>query len=112
MMRALGTACVALLLVGCGGTVGSGVRDEGAAALGDKAAVSPAAAAGEDTSAAVPASSSPGTAFVYLLRFDQPERFWVPFLGGGGVFALSAIGNPRRRVRTHPSGRQPRLAGS
>ena len=45
MMRALGTACVALLLVGCGGTVGSGVRDEGAAALGDKAAVSPAAAA-------------------------------------------------------------------
>lgn len=72
MRRVLGAVCLALLLAGCG-TVGSGVRDEGAAALGDKAAVSPAAAAGEDTSAAVPASSSPGTAFVYLLRYDQPE---------------------------------------
>jgi hypothetical protein len=67
MIRMLGTACIALLLAGCG-TVGSGVRDEGAAALGDKAAVSPAAAAGENTSAAVPAPSAPGTAFVYLLR--------------------------------------------
>jgi hypothetical protein len=72
MIRMLGTACIALLLAGCG-TVGSGVRDEGAAALGDKAAVSPAAAAGENTSAAVPAPSAPGTAFVYLLRYDQPE---------------------------------------
>ncbi|MGI9188325.1 MAG: GerMN domain-containing protein [Gaiellales bacterium] len=62
----------ALLLAGCGAT-GSTVRDEGPAAIGDKAIVSPAAAAGEDTTAAVPATPSPGAAFVYFLRYDQPE---------------------------------------
>jgi len=65
----LGTA---FLLAGCG-TAGSTVRDEGPAAIGDKAVVSPAAAAGEDTSAAVPATPAPGAAFVYFLRYDQPE---------------------------------------
>jgi hypothetical protein len=61
-----------MVLAGCGAS-GSSVRDEGPAALGDKAAVSPAAAAGEDTVAAVPATPVPGAAFVYLLRYDQPE---------------------------------------
>jgi hypothetical protein len=63
---------VALILAGCG-AAGSTVRDEGPAAIGDKAVVSPAAAAGEDTAAAVPATPSPGVAFVYFLRYDQPE---------------------------------------
>lgn len=62
----------ALLLAGCG-AAGSTVRDEGPAAIGDKAIVSPAAAAGEDTTAGVPATPSPGAAFVYFLRYDQPE---------------------------------------
>ena len=63
---------VALALAGCGASGGT-VRDEGPAALGDKAAVSPAAAAGEDTTAVVPATPTPGAAFVYFLRYDQPE---------------------------------------
>lgn len=64
--------CAALLLAGCG-TSSGGVRDEGPSALGAKAAVSPAAAAGEDTTAAVPATPAPGVAFVYFLRYDHPE---------------------------------------
>ena len=63
---------VVLVLAGCGST-GTTVRDEGPAALGDKAIVSPAAAVGEDTAAAVPAVPASGSGFVYLLRYDQPE---------------------------------------
>ena len=62
----------ALVLTGCG-AAGSTVRDEGPAAIGSKAVVSPAAAAGEETAAAVPGTPTPGTAFVYFLRYDQPE---------------------------------------
>ena len=40
---------------------------------------------------------------VQRLRFEPPEPFCGAFFGGGGVFALSAIGDPRRRVPTHPS---------
>jgi hypothetical protein len=61
-----------LVLAGCG-AAGSTVRDEGPAAIGAKAVVSPAAAAGDETSAAVPGAPTPGAAFVYLLRYDQPE---------------------------------------
>ena len=63
---------VVLVLAGCGST-GTTVRDEGPAALGEKAIVSPAAAVGEDTAAAVPAVPASGSGFVYLLRYDQPE---------------------------------------
>lgn len=63
---------VAIVLAGCGPS-GTTVRDEGPAAIGDKAIVSPAAAVGEDTAAAVPSVPAPGTAFVYFLRYDQPE---------------------------------------
>jgi hypothetical protein len=71
-MRAVLLALIACLLVGCGGA-GTSIRDEGPAALGDKAVVSPAAAAGEETSSAVPGTPVPGAAFVYLLRYDTPE---------------------------------------
>ena len=63
---------VVLALAGCGST-GTSVRDEGPAAIGDKAIVSPAAAVGEDTVAAVSSEPTPGSAFVYFLRYDQPE---------------------------------------
>ena len=72
-MRLLAAIALALVLAGCGATANSGIRDEGAAAIGDKAAISPAGAAGEDTSPAVPVTPAPGAAFVYLLRFDQPQ---------------------------------------
>lgn len=72
MTRLLIAIGAALILAGCG-AAGSTVRDEGPAAIGDKAVVSPAAAAGEDTTAGVPATPSPGAAFVYFLRYDQPE---------------------------------------
>jgi hypothetical protein len=67
-MRAVLLALIACLLVGCGGA-GTSIRDEGPAALGDKAVVSPAAAAGEETSSAVP--GTPAAAGV-LRR--QPDR--------------------------------------
>lgn len=69
----LGLALAAVLAAGCGATSGGGVRDEGAAVAGDRAAISPAAAAGEDATAVAPVTPAPGSAFVYLLRFDQPE---------------------------------------
>lgn len=71
-MRGLLLVAAALLLAACG-AADSSVRDEGPAAIGAKAVVSPAAAVGEDTAAAVPATPSPGAAFVYLLRYDTPE---------------------------------------
>ncbi|MGI9117171.1 MAG: GerMN domain-containing protein [Gaiellales bacterium] len=71
MRRVVALVGVALLLAGCG-VSGGGVRDEGAAAVGSKAAVSPAAAAGQGT-AAVPTQPAAGAAFVYFLRYDQPE---------------------------------------
>lgn len=72
-MRALVLALAAVLvLAACGGAGTNGVRDEGPAAIGGDAEVSPAAAAGEDTAPVVPAVPAPGTAFVYMLRFDQP----------------------------------------
>lgn len=72
-MRALLLVLAATFLLTACGTASTNVRDEGAAAIGDKAIVSPAAAVGEDTAAAVPSTPSPGAAFVYLLRYDQPE---------------------------------------
>ncbi len=72
MSRLLLLLAAILVLAACG-AADSSVRDEGPAAIGDKAVVSPAAAAGEDTAAAVPATPSPGVAFVYFLRYDQPE---------------------------------------
>ena len=72
-MRGLAVVALALVLAGCGAATSAGIRDEGAAAIGDKAAISPAGAAGEDTSPAVPVTPAPGAAFVYLLRFDQPQ---------------------------------------
>jgi Sporulation and spore germination len=72
-MRLLLVVAVAFALAGCGAATSAGIRDEGAAAVGDKAAISPAGAAGEETSPVVPVTPAPGAAFVYLLRFDQPE---------------------------------------
>ena len=67
----LAAVAAALVLAGCG-TGTSGVRDEGPSAVGANAAVSPAAAAATGSAPVVPAAPAPGTAFVYLLRFDQP----------------------------------------
>ena len=64
---------LALVLAGCGAATSAGIRDEGAAAIGDKAAISPTGAAGEETSPSMPVAPAPGAAFVYLLRFDQPQ---------------------------------------
>ena len=69
----LALAALALGLAACGATAGGGVRDEGAALVGDKAAIAPAGVAGEESVPAVPVAPVPGTAFVYLLRFDQPQ---------------------------------------
>ena len=72
MRRLLLLVAATLVLAACG-AADSSVRDEGPAAIGDKAVVSPAAAAGEDTAAAVPATPSPGAAFVYFLRYDHSD---------------------------------------
>ena len=63
----------ALLSVGCGTASTVGLRDEGPAAAGDRAAISPGAATGEEAVPVVPITPAPGSAFVYLLRFDQPQ---------------------------------------
>ena len=72
-MRPVVVTVLALLLAGCGTATSADIRDEGAAGIGDKAAISPAGAAGEETSAGLPVTPAPGAAFVYLLRFDQPQ---------------------------------------
>ena len=71
MTRVLAVLVFALLLVGCGGA-NSEVRDEGLAA-GDRAVVSPATATEQTSTPATPAAPAPGVAFVYLLRYNQPE---------------------------------------
>ena len=71
MTRVLMVVAFALLLAGCGGA-NSAVRDEGLAA-GDRAVVSPATATEQTSTPATPAAPAPGVAFVYLLRFNQPE---------------------------------------
>ncbi len=72
MTRPLALLVLALLLAGCGGA-NSAVRDEGAAAAGDQAVVSPATATDAVTTPVTPAAPAPGVAFVYLLRYNQPE---------------------------------------
>ncbi len=71
MTRALAVLAFALLLVGCGGA-NSSVRDEGLAA-GDRAVVSPATITEQTSIPATPAAPAPGVAFIYLLRYNQPE---------------------------------------
>ena len=71
MTRALAVFVFALLLVGCGGA-NSAVRDEGLAA-GDRAVVSPATGTEQTSTPVTPAAPAPGVAFVYLLRYNQPE---------------------------------------
>ena len=71
MTRVLAVLIFGMLLVGCGGA-NSEVRDEGLAA-GDRAVVSPATATGQTSTPDTPAAPAPGVAFVYLLRYNQPE---------------------------------------
>ena len=106
MMRragALPLAVAILALAACGGSGTAGIRDEGPAAIGGNAAVSPAAAAGEGTAPVVPAVPASGTAFVYLLRYDQPEpvRRAVPIdlpVSEGSLRALVAGPTQAERV--------------
>lgn len=62
---------IVFVVSGCG-SLDSGIRDEGGAAIGDEAVVSPAAsvvAAGQSTTPA----PAPGMVIVYFLRYDEPR---------------------------------------
>ena len=72
MTRLVAFLAVALVLAGCGGA-NSAIRDEGVAAAGDKAVLSPATATDATTTPVQPVAPAPGVAFVYLLRYNQPE---------------------------------------
>ncbi|MEI6625825.1 MAG: GerMN domain-containing protein [Thermoleophilia bacterium] len=72
MTRLVALLVVASVLAGCGGA-NSAIRDEGVAAAGDQAVVSPATATDATTTPAQPVAPAPGVAFVYLLRYNQPE---------------------------------------
>ena len=72
MTRLVALVGLALVLAGCGGA-NSAIRDEGVAAAGDQAVVSPATTTDATTTPAQPVAPAPGVAFVYLLRYNQPE---------------------------------------
>ena len=72
MKRLLVVLASVVVLAGCGGA-NSAVRDEGVAAAGDQAVVSPATATDATSAPVTPAAPAPGVAFVYLLRYNQPE---------------------------------------
>ncbi|MSO46554.1 MAG: hypothetical protein EXQ67_00485 [Thermoleophilia bacterium] len=71
MMRLLALLALAIVFAGCGGA-NSAVRDEGVAAAGEQAMVSPATTTDVTSTPVVPATPAPGVAFVYLLRYNQP----------------------------------------
>ncbi len=62
---------LAAALAGCGGT-DTGLRDEGAVAIGNDAVVSPAEAAVDGGDGPAIPTPAPGVSIVYFLRFDDP----------------------------------------
>ncbi len=74
-MRILLLMVIAGLLAAACGASNSGLRDEGFVAAGETAVVSPPDMTGDAAATTTPAAlvPDPGVAFVYLLRYDQPE---------------------------------------
>ncbi len=74
-MRTLLLIVIAGLLAAACGASNGGLRDEGFVAAGETAVVSPPDMTGDAAAATTPAAlvPGPGVAFVYLLRYDQPE---------------------------------------
>ncbi len=74
-MRVLLLIVIAGLLAAACGASNSGLRDEGFVAAGETAVVSPPDMTGDAAATTTPAAlvPGPGVAFVYLLRYDQPE---------------------------------------
>ncbi len=72
MRRLVAFLVMAALLGACGGT-DTGLRDEGAVAIGNDAVVSPAEAAVDGGSGPAIPTPAPGVAIVYFLRYDEPE---------------------------------------
>ncbi len=74
-MRILLLMVIAGLLAAACGASNDGLRDEGFVAAGETAVVSPPDMTGDAAATTTPAAlvPDPGVAFVYLLRYDQPE---------------------------------------
>ncbi len=74
-MRTLLLIVIAGLLAAACGASDGGLRDEGFVAAGETAVVSPPDMTGDAAATTTPATlvPDPGVAFVYLLRYDQPE---------------------------------------
>lgn len=90
--RLLLLAAFALVLAGCG-SADTGLRDEGSAAAGDDAVVSPAEAAVDGGRKPEIPAPAPGVAIVYLLRYDDPEptRRAVPTGMGVAEAGINAL---------------------
>ncbi len=74
-MRVLLLIVIAGLLAAACGASNGGLRDEGFVAAGETAVVSPPDMTGDAAATTTPTTlvPDPGVAFVYLLRYDQPE---------------------------------------